>query len=93
MFVLLKEVTAVGQHCSSATPNAAPLDSVDGVHKWKDAERDELRAELDAAYAILYGVEAGDLEYMLSTFQGMTDAERAAVLLAYEGLRSHELMG
>jgi hypothetical protein len=65
----------------------------DGVHKWKDAERAELRAELDAAFAILYGVEANDLEYMLSTFQGMTDAERAAVLLAYEGLRSHELLG
>lgn len=65
----------------------------DGVQKWKDAERAELRAELDAAYAILYGVEATDLEYMLSTFQGMTDAERAAVMLAYEGLRSHELLG
>jgi hypothetical protein len=63
------------------------------VHKLKDAERGELRAELDAAFAIRYGVEANDLEYMLSTFQGMTEAERAGVLLAYEGLRSHELLG
>ncbi|MCW5757522.1 MAG: hypothetical protein KIT54_09820 [Phycisphaeraceae bacterium] len=64
-----------------------------GVHKWKDAERAELLAELDAAFAILYDVQANDLEYMLTTFQGMTDAQRAAVMLAYEGLRSHELLG
>lgn len=42
----------------------------DGVHIWKDAERAELRAELDAAYFILYGVERADVEYMLSTFTG-----------------------
>jgi hypothetical protein len=40
----------------------------DGVHIWKDAERAELRAELDAAYFHLYGVERADAEYMLSTF-------------------------
>lgn len=42
----------------------------DGVHIWKDAERAEIRAELDAAYFILYGVERADVEYMLSTFTG-----------------------
>ncbi len=42
----------------------------DGVHIWKDAERAELRAELDAAYFILYGIERADVEYMLSTFTG-----------------------
>jgi hypothetical protein len=40
----------------------------DGVHIWKEAERAELRAELDAAYFHLYGVERADAEYMLSTF-------------------------
>ena len=40
----------------------------DGVHIWKDAERAEIRAELDAAYFHLYGIEREDAEYMLSTF-------------------------
>lgn len=40
----------------------------DGVHIWKEQERAELRAELDAAYFLLYGVSREDAEYMLSTF-------------------------
>jgi hypothetical protein len=40
----------------------------DGVHIWKEAERAELRAELDAAYFHLYGIQRGDAEYVLSTF-------------------------
>jgi hypothetical protein len=42
----------------------------EGVHKWKQDERAELRAELDAAYFHLYGVSRDDAEYMLSTFTG-----------------------
>ncbi len=40
----------------------------DGVHIWKETERTEIRAELDAAYFHLYGIERADAEYMLSTF-------------------------
>ena len=40
----------------------------DGVHLWKESERAELRAELDAAYFHLYGIGRDDAEYMLSTF-------------------------
>ena len=40
----------------------------DGVHIWKEAERAEIRAELDAAYFHLYGIERDDAEYILSTF-------------------------
>lgn len=40
----------------------------DGVHIWKDQERQQIRAELDAAYFHLYGIEREDAEYMLSTF-------------------------
>jgi len=40
----------------------------DGVHIWKESERAALRAELDAAYFHLYGIEREDAEYMLSTF-------------------------
>jgi hypothetical protein len=40
----------------------------DGVHIWKESERAALRAELDAAYFHLYGIQRGDAEYILSTF-------------------------
>ncbi len=40
----------------------------DGVHVWKESERARLRAELDAAYFHLYGIERDDVEYILSTF-------------------------
>lgn len=40
------------------------------VRKWKPAERVELRAELDAAYFILYGLEREEVVYILNTFQG-----------------------
>ncbi len=45
------------------------------VHKWKPPEREQLKAELDAAYFILYGVDREDMIYMLSTFQGTRTAE------------------
>jgi hypothetical protein len=40
------------------------------VHKWRDDERAELIAELDAAYFLLYGMARDDAEYILSTFTG-----------------------
>jgi len=40
----------------------------DGVHIWKEPERAEIRAELDAAYFCLYGIKRDDAEYILSTF-------------------------
>jgi hypothetical protein len=42
----------------------------DGVHIWKEQDRADLRAELDAAFFHLYGIERDDAEYMLSTFAG-----------------------
>ena len=40
----------------------------DGVHIWRDADRAEIRAELDAAYFHLYGINREDAEYIFSTF-------------------------
>ena len=40
----------------------------DGVHLWKESERAELRAELDAAYFHLYNIPRPDAKYILSTF-------------------------
>ncbi len=54
-------------------PLAQAADFKEGVHKWKEPERAQLRAELDAAYFILYGISHDDAAYILSTFQGMAD--------------------
>jgi hypothetical protein len=40
------------------------------VHKWKPEEREELLAELDAAFFLLYGIGREDVIYILTTFQG-----------------------
>lgn len=45
------------------------------LHKWDEADRAELMAELDAAYFHLYGLERDDVEYILSTFKGIHDEQ------------------
>jgi hypothetical protein len=44
------------------------------VHPWKPTERADLMAQLDAAYFILYGIERDDVEHILSTFTGASEA-------------------
>ncbi|MBP7052456.1 MAG: N-6 DNA methylase [Phycisphaerae bacterium] len=41
------------------------------VHKWDPMERADLMAELDAAFFLLYEIERQDVEYILSTFNGI----------------------
>jgi len=66
------------------------------VHRWNPAERIELMAELDAAFFLLYSIERDDVEYILSTFQGIQGGEDDAarlfrtnggILEAYDRLR------
>jgi hypothetical protein len=66
-----------------------------GVHKWKTDERARLRAELDAAYFLLYGLSRDEAEYILSTFTGTERRDTSDVgtyrtaeliLEAYDGL-------
>ncbi len=67
-----------------------------GVHKWKEQEREELGAELDAAYFHLYGIEREDVEYILNTFTTTRDedaggnaeslARRRLILDHFDGL-------
>lgn len=47
----------------------------EGVHKWDPAERADLMAELDAAFFLLYGLNRPQVEYVLSTFQGLRSNE------------------
>ncbi|MDD4050878.1 MAG: hypothetical protein PHR28_03115, partial [candidate division Zixibacteria bacterium] len=41
------------------------------VHKWNPEERADLMAQLDAAYFLMYGIKRDDVEYILSTFNGI----------------------
>ena len=65
--------------CTAAdmVPLAEACNMKPPVHKWKPQERAELRAELDAAYFLLYGVEREDVEYILSTFTGVRRRDMA----------------
>ncbi|MGH7179610.1 MAG: Eco57I restriction-modification methylase domain-containing protein, partial [Tepidisphaeraceae bacterium] len=47
------------------------------VHRWNEDERAKLRAELDAAYFILYEIKRDDVEYILSQFQGIVNEDVA----------------
>lgn len=66
------------------------------AYRWDPAERAQLTAELDAAFFLLYGIEREDVEYILSTFNGIvqesdgvfpggTTSQR--VLASYDRLR------
>jgi hypothetical protein len=70
------------------------LFSTTSTRKRRVLMRAKLRAELDAAYFLLYGVSRPDVEYILSTFQGLSEREspdlglpdRVSVLSAYDAL-------
>jgi hypothetical protein len=49
-----------------------------GVHRWRDEERADIQAELDAAYFLLYLIERDDVEYTLQSF-GPPAAEEPAL--------------
>ena len=57
------------------------------VWKWKEQERADLRAQLDAAYFHLYGLSRVDTAYILSTFQATGEPDNphstTSHLLAY----------
>lgn len=55
------------------------------MHKWKETELAELRAQLDAAYFILYGLPQDDVEYILSTFSGLAAEDDSPALVADSG--------
>ncbi len=57
-----------------------------GIQKWRDAERLELRAQLDAAFSHLYGLSEDDLRYILSTFPAVEQAVIEATIEAHRAL-------
>ena len=63
-------------------PLASAVDLDPPVHPWNPAERAELQAELDAAFFVLYGIEREDVEYILSTFQGLNAPDEHVPMFA-----------
>ncbi|HMN95799.1 MAG TPA: N-6 DNA methylase [Phycisphaerales bacterium] len=69
-----------------------------GVHRWRSQEREELRAELDAAYFMLYGIDRDDVEHILDSFTTTrradvggdqeSDARRRSILAHFDRLLS-----
>jgi hypothetical protein len=68
----------------------------EGVHKWDEADRAQLRAELDAAYFHLYGLDREEVDYVLDQFQGVVQEDEAhgrpgptrrAILETFDALR------
>jgi len=45
---------------------------------WDEERRAQLRAQLDAIYFHLYGIERGDVDYIMSTFPIVERKDRAA---------------
>ncbi|HUU95180.1 MAG TPA: DNA methyltransferase [Phycisphaerae bacterium] len=77
-------------------PLAEAAGFMKGIHKWRRDDRARLRAELDAAYFLLYGIRREDVEYILSTFTGTQRRDAAdagtfrtaeLILEAYDALR------
>jgi hypothetical protein len=67
----------------------------EGVHRWDEADRAQLRAELDAAYFHLYGLDREEVDYVLDQFNGVVKEDaahgrpgptRKAILEAYDAL-------
>jgi hypothetical protein len=50
------------------------------VWKWKEQERADLRAQLDAAFFHLYGLSRDDAAYILSTFQNSGSADQGKTI-------------
>lgn len=77
-------------------PLADAADFSPQVHKWNPRERKKLRAELDAAFFLLYGIERADVEYILSTFSPQRSVQetesfldsQSPVLEAFDRLQS-----
>ena len=84
-------------HGRRYAPLAEAAGFKEGVHKWNEIERQKLRAELDAAYFVLYGLGREEVDYVLDQFQGVVKEDeyhdrpgpmRSAILETYDALQA-----
>ena len=93
----LDQARVLKRSCTAADmrPLADAVAFKEGVHKWNEAERAKLRAELDAAYFHLYGLSRDEVDFVLDQFQGVVKEDaahgrpgptRGAILEAYDAM-------
>jgi hypothetical protein len=74
----LAEAAGFEADCGAGVPpaekkKAGKMPAPQRIYRWDPTERAELMAELDAAYLLLYGLKRDEVEYILSTFQGVSE--------------------
>jgi len=83
-------------------PFARDLGDTGPPFRWDPARRAQLRAELDAAFFLLYGLERSEVEYVLGTFPVLRQNEERAygeyqtarlVLSAFDALVTARTLG
>ena len=58
-------------------PFAADLGDEEPPYRWDEERRFAMRAELDAAFFHLYGIERDDVDYIMDTFRAFQNNDRA----------------
>ncbi len=71
-------VARLSMTSNSLLPMVADLGAADAPYVWRPAEREMIRAELDAAIFHLYGVERDDVDYIMDTFPIVKRKDEAA---------------
>ncbi|MBX6754812.1 MAG: hypothetical protein IRY86_11315 [Thermorudis peleae] len=83
-------------------PFARDLGDAGPPFRWDPERRAQLRAELDAAYFLLYGLSRSEVEYVLGTFPVLRQNEERSfgeyrtarlVLSAYDALITAQTLG
>ena len=74
------------------TPFARDLDDTGTPFQWSDERRAMLRAELDALFFHLYGVERNDVDYILETFQSDSGGLKNNDIKKYGTYRTKDLI-
>ncbi|MFI2009090.1 Eco57I restriction-modification methylase domain-containing protein [Streptomyces jumonjinensis] len=74
------------------TPLARDLGDSGPPFQWDEARRAQLRAELDAYFFRLYGIERPDVDYILETFQTGTGGLKNNEIAKYGTYRTKDLV-
>jgi hypothetical protein len=74
------------------TPLACDLDDRGGPFIWDETRRAQIRAELDAFFFRLYGIERDDVDYIMETFQTETGGLKNNDIAKYGTYRTKDLI-
>jgi len=74
------------------TPLARDLGDDGGPFRWDKERRFLIRAELDAFFFRLYGIERGDVDYIMETFQTESGGLKNNDIAKYGTYRTKDLI-